>query len=138
MGQHSIYLMFNGNCEEALNFYKDKLNGNIEFIQRYGESPVDATEEQKNKIMHATLDLQGFKIMAADSDGKRNVSFGDNFSIALDFKSDGDIERAFNAMHTGGQVTMPLQDTFWGAKFGMCTDKFGVNWMFNYDKNPQK
>lgn len=137
MGQHAIYLMFNGNCREALEFYKDKLEGNIEFVQTYGEAPIDTTEEQKGKIMHATLDLQGFKIMASDSDGKRNVQFGDNFSIALDFKSDGDIERAFSQMSTGGQVTMPLQDTFWGAKFGMCTDKFGVNWMFNYDKPQQ-
>lgn len=138
MGQHSIYLMFNGNCEEALNFYKDNMGGTIEFVQRYGEAPIETTEEQKSKIMHATLDLQGFKVMASDSDGKRNVTFGDNFSIALDFKSDGEIERAFNAMQTGGQVTMALQDTFWGAKFGMCTDKFGVNWMFNFDKSPQK
>jgi PhnB protein len=134
MGKHAVYLMFNGNCKEALNFYKEKLGGNIEFIQTYGESPMDTTEEQKDKVMHATLDLQGFQVMASDSDGKRNVNFGDNFSIALDFKSDGEVERAFSEMSTGGQVTMPLQDTFWGAKFGMCTDKFGVNWMFNYDK----
>lgn len=137
MGQHSVYLMFNGNCREALEFYAKSLGGNIEFMQTYGEAPMDSPAEQKDKIMHATLDLGGFKVMASDSDGKRNVTFGDNFSIALDFKSDGDLERAFNAMHTGGQVTMPLQDTFWGAKFGMCTDKFGVNWMFNYDKPQQ-
>jgi PhnB protein len=134
MSKHALYLMFNGNCKQALDFYKEKLEGNIEFIQTYGDSPMETTEAQKDKVMHATLDLQGFKIMASDTDGKANVNMGDNFSVALDFKSDGELERAFSEMSTGGQVTMPLQDTFWGAKFGMCTDKFGVNWMFNYDK----
>jgi PhnB protein len=132
---HALYLMFNGNCEDVMNFYKENLDGNILQMQRYGEVPdMPTAEEQKNKIMHAVMDLQGFTIMFSDSDGKRNVTFGDNFSIALDFKSDGEITRAFNTMSTGGQVNMPLQDTFWGAKFGMCTDRFGVNWMFNYDK----
>jgi PhnB protein len=134
MAQHALYLMFNGTCKEALDFYKEKLGGDITFIQTYGESPMPGAEENKDKIMHATFELPGFKIMASDTDGKRNVTFGDNFSIALDFTSDGDIERAYAEMSTGGQVTMPLQDTFWGAKFGMCTDKFGINWMFNYDK----
>lgn len=131
---HAIYLMFNGNCEEALNYYKDSLEGNIEMIQRWGDTQMPSSDSYKNKIMHAILDLKGFKIMMSDSSEDRNVTFGDNFSIALDFKSNGDMGRAFENMANGGQVTMPLQDTFWGARFGMCTDKFGVNWMFNYDK----
>ena len=134
---HALYLMFNGNCEEAINFYRDNLGGNLISLQRFGETPESSSESYKDKIMHAVMDIQGFKIMFSDAQEQRNVTFGDNFSIALDFKSDGDLNRAFDALATGGQVTMAVSDTFWGARFGMCTDKFGVNWMVNYDK-PQK
>ena len=126
--------MFNGNCEEAMNFYSEKLGGNITAIQRYGETPEQSSDAYKDKIMHGIMDLQGLTLMFSDAMEQRRVTFGDNFSIALNFKSDGELNRAFDAMSTGGQVTMAVQDTFWGATFGMCTDKFGINWMFNYDK----
>jgi PhnB protein len=132
--KNAVYLMFNGNCEEAMNFYKDKLGGTISEMQRYGDTPESSSESYKNKIMHAIMDLGGLTLMFSDANEARNVTFGDNFSIALDFKSDGELNRAFDALSTGGQVTMAVQDTFWGATFGMCTDKFGINWMFNYDK----
>ncbi|MES2701380.1 MAG: glyoxalase/bleomycin resistance/extradiol dioxygenase family protein [Bacteroidota bacterium] len=132
----NVYLFFNGNCEEALEFYKGAVDGTtIEQMQRYGDTPMPSAEEQKNKIMHAVMHISGTKVMASDADGKRNANIGDNFSLALDFEHDGDMQRAFDYLSgNGGQATMPLQDTFWGAKFGMCTDKFGVNWMFNHEK----
>ena len=135
---NALYLMFNGNCEEAINFYKDKLGGNLISMQRYGEAPTDqGSETYKDKIMHAVMDLMGFTLMFSDANEGANVTVGDNFSIALDLKSDGEVDRVFDALSTGGQVKMAVQDTFWGARFGMCTDKFGVNWMVNYDK-PKK
>jgi PhnB protein len=137
MGQHAVYLTFNGQCTDAINFYKDNMNGNLEMLQTFAESGQPVDDQYKEHVMHAVLDLDGFKIMFSDTAGKGDVTFGDNFSIALNFKSDAEIEKAFAAMSAGGNITMPLQDTFWGAKFGMCTDKFGVNWMFNYDKEPQ-
>ncbi|MBC7552366.1 MAG: VOC family protein [Taibaiella sp.] len=91
-------------------------------------------EEQKDKVMHATMTIMGTTVMFSDAGGQMNVNFGDNFSVSLDFKHDGDMQRTFDALSTGGVVKMPLQDTFWGAKFGMCTDKFDVNWMCNHDK----
>jgi PhnB protein len=130
----SLYLFFNGNCEEALNFYSEVFGSKPSSMQRYGDSPMPGSEDNKNKIMHATLPVAGGMLMMSDSDEKRNVSFGDNYSISLNFNSDGELNRTFDALSTGGQVTMPVQDTFWGATFGMCTDKFGVHWMFNYDK----
>jgi len=135
---HTLYLNYNGNAEEAINFYKDNLNGTLVSLQRFGDTPMPGNEKDKDKIMHAVLDLQGFIIMFSDGNDEHKVTFGDNFSIALDFKSENEMEKAFHAMSAGGQVTMPLQDTFWGARFGMCTDKFGVNWMFNMDKNQQQ
>lgn len=130
----NVYLYFNGNCEEAMNFYKDATGGSIDSLQRYGDNPMGASIAHKDKILHAVMTIRDSKIMFSDSNEKRNVNFGDNFAIALDFKSAGDIKKTYEAVSAGGTITMPLQDTFWGATFGMCCDKFGVNWMFNFDK----
>jgi PhnB protein len=128
-----IYLMFNGNCEEAINFYAAATGGSIDFLQRFGDSPMPTAESRQQKVMHASITIAGSTILCSDTDGTRDVTFGDNFSISINFDSVNDIDTMFAALSAGGTVTMPLQDTFWNARFGMCTDKFGVNWMFNYD-----
>lgn len=130
----NVYLFFNGNCEEALNHYIDATDGVMESIQRYGDSPMPVAEEQKGKIIHAVAVINDTRIMASDNDGKMSLNMGNNIWLALDFKSEAAQDKAFAALSEGGIVTMPLQDTFWNARYGMCTDKFGVNWMFNYDK----
>jgi PhnB protein len=130
----NIYLYFNGNCEEAMNFYKEALGGNIESIMHYGDAPMPCSDSQKSKVMHAVMLVAGTTMMFSDSSEQRKVTQGDNFAVSLGFKSEEEITTAYNAISAGGNVTMPLQDTFWGAKFGMCCDKFGVNWMFNWDK----
>ena len=117
-----------------MNFYVKTAGGSISAIQRWGDAPMGASDAYKQKILHATFTIYGATVMCSDSHEERKTVAGDNFSMALDFKSDGDISRVFDAFSEGGVVTMPLQDTFWGAKFGMCCDKFGINWMFNYDK----
>lgn len=127
------YLMFNGNAEEALTFYAKVFNGKTAHIQRYGESPVDAAVEQKDKIMHAVFQAGSLTIMVSDSMPGQEVNGGTNVSLSLNFTSVEVIEKTFLALSDGATVTMTLQDTFWGAKFGMLTDKFGVNWMFNHD-----
>jgi len=130
----NVYLYFNGNCEEAMNFYKDALGGNMAPVMRYGDSPMPCSDTWKGKVMHGMLEVAGTKIMFSDSSEHHDAVFGDNFSVSLGFNSEEEITAAFAAVSAGGTVTMPLQDTFWGAKFGMCKDKFGVNWMFNWDK----
>jgi PhnB protein len=132
--EFNIYLTFNGNCEEAMNFYKDVLGGEIVMISKFGDAPMPVEESQKGKVLHGILHAAGTKFMFSDTDGNHKVTFGDNFSASLNFHSDEEITKVFNTMSAGGKVTMDLQDTFWGARFGMCEDKFGVNWMFNYDK----
>jgi PhnB protein len=134
---NAVYLMFNGTCEEALNFYKETLGGELGQVQRYGDVPGSGSESAKDRIMHAVMQVGGLTLMFSDADEKRNVSFGDNFSIVIDCKSDGDLRRIFDTLATGGEVTMPVQETFWGATFGMCRDKYGVNWMLNYEKDKQ-
>jgi PhnB protein len=87
------------------------------------------------KIMHCAIRKDRFLIMASDSrDKKGGIVTGNNVQISVGFESQEEIDRTFAAISAGGTITMPLQDTFWGARFGMCTDKFGVSWMFNYDR----
>ncbi len=132
----NIYLSFNGTTEEAMNFYKDAIQGaTIENIIRFGDhSEMPSADADKNKVMHASMKIHGQTVMFSDGSEQHHVQMGNNFSMSLDYDNEADIEREYNSICAGGIVTMPLQDTFWGAKFGMCVDKFGLPWMFNHDK----
>jgi PhnB protein len=127
------YLNFNGNCEEAINFYKDVLGGELLFIQRYGESPMSGMADD-NKVMHCTLKIGDSHIMASDNPEGQPASVGSNISLAIGSNDPAGAESMFNKLADGGSVTMPMQQTFWAERFGMLTDKFGINWMFNCDK----
>lgn len=132
----NIYLNFNGTTEEAMNFYKDATGGTIENIIRFGENNggMPVTDADKDKVMHASMKIHGSLVMFSDGNEQHKITMGDNFSMSLDYDNEEDIQREFDAISAGGKITMPLQDTFWGAKFGMCVDKFGLPWMFNHDK----
>ncbi len=127
------YLNFNGNAAEALAFYGKALNGSILFQQTFGESPMEVPPAFRDKIMHATFKAGDLTIMASDVNDKDQVTTGTNISLSLNFTELDLINKTFEAMSEGSVITMPLQDTFWGARFGMLTDAFGINWMFNYD-----
>jgi PhnB protein len=131
--QNNIYLLFNGNCEEAMNFYKDALGGKIEMISRFSEAPMPSADADKNRIMHGVVAAGDMRILFSDCPADRPAVMGTNFSISLASKSDEDITKAFNGLSAGGEVTLALQPTFWSPKFGMCKDKFGVAWMFSLD-----
>ncbi|MEO6833481.1 MAG: VOC family protein [Chitinophagaceae bacterium] len=134
--EFSVYLMFNGNCEAAINFYKEALGANLLHLQRFGESDMpDIDPVWKDKILHCGIEKEGFIIMGSDSkDSTGGVVRGDNVQLSINHTSEEEIDKTFAAISAGGNITMPLQDTFWGAKFGMCVDKFGVSWMFNFDR----
>ncbi|MBV6494977.1 MAG: VOC family protein [Acidobacteria bacterium ACB1] len=126
------YLSFNGNCEEAINFYKEALDGEILFMQRYGESPM-AGMTGDDKVMHCTLKIGDTHIMASDNPPNMASTPGNNISLAIGL-NDKDIARKFfDNLAKDGNVTMPLDKTFWAEAFGMLTDKFGINWMINCD-----
>ena len=129
------YLNFNGNAAEALAFYSKAFDGKILFQQTFGESPMasETPDDFKSKVMHATFQAGDLTFMASDCMQGQAVSGGTNTSLSLNFKTVADIDKTFAALSDGATITMPLQDTFWGAKFGMMTDKFGINWMFNHD-----
>lgn len=134
MTQLEPYLLFNGNCEEAFRFYGECLGGKIVFIQRFGDAPVPSKPEQKDKIMHLTFQLDETRIMGSDCQEGEPARKGDAIHLSLNY-SDLELEkRQFAALSEGGIVKMPLQDTFWGAHFGMLVDRFGVHWMFNCDR----
>lgn len=140
MATVNVYLTFNGNCEEAFNFYKSVFGGEFPYIGRFGDMPAESGKEMpdadKNKIMHVSLPIsQETMLMGSDTGGDwaSNLKEGNNFSLSLNTDSREEAERLCAALSEGGTVTMPLEDTFWGAYFGMWTDKFGINWMVNYD-----
>ncbi len=128
------YLHFAGNAREVLNFYKDALGGDIVQLGTYGESPMPGDEDYKDKVMHARFVFDGNMIMLSDVFKGQSVSTNGNIQLSVDVDSEDKLDEVFNKMAEGGTVTMPLADQFWGAKFGMLQDKFGVSWMFNCDK----
>ena len=136
--QIESYLFFGGNCEEALEFYKRCLGGDVVGgIHRYGGTPMDTPQlppEWKNKVMHATFESQGARFMVSDSMPGQPAPTYSGFSMSINIPKDkARAEKIFNALAEGGTVTMPFGPTFWGANFGMVMDRFGVPWMVNCD-----
>lgn len=134
------YLNFNGNTEEAFNFYKSVFGGDFKMLQRFSETPEgdQLPEGDRNKIMHIALPLGSHTTLmgtdALESMGQQ-VTQGNNFYLSVHPDSKEKTDELFQKLADGGEVEMELQDTFWGAYFGMCKDRFGVQWMLNYENN---
>lgn len=134
----NIYLTFNGNCKEAFDFYASLLQQKISDFNLFGEMPpqpgFELSEADKNRVMHVTLPIsKETSLMGSDTFPHQPVSFGDNLSISISPDSKKEADRIFKELAEGGNVVMPMADTFWNAYFGMVKDKFGVNWMINFD-----
>lgn len=128
----TTYLLFDGTCKAAMEFYKQALGGEL-YLMPFGETPGGPKDgPMADRIMHAALKQNFLVVMASDTRPEDPLQIGTNFSVCVDCDSREEQSKFFQAMSEGGKVTMPLQDTFWGAHFGMLTDRFGVNWMFNY------
>ena len=127
------YLNFEGTADKAIAHYERALGAKTEMVMRYGEvQGMETAPEDKNLVMHATLLLEGGKIMLSDGHPGAKVILGDSVHVALHFSGDlDDMARKFAALAEGGEVAQPLVDTFWGAKFGIVVDPFGIRWMFN-------
>ena len=129
------YLFFGGRCEEALAFYGEAIDAKIDMVMRYGESPEPAppgmlSEGFEKKVMHSQFRVGGSTIMASDGCSENDKPRG-GFTLALVVTTEAEAERAFAALSDGGKATMPLCKTFWSLKFGMLTDRFGIEWMVN-------
>jgi len=145
MAQLNPYVTFKGNCEEAFNFYKAAFGKEFTFIGRFKDMPPapgcdPVSEEEGNLIMHVSLPISSeTNLFGSDApkDYREQSVTGNNISISINAESKEEADRLFNALSAGGMVTMPMNDTFWGAYFGMFTDKFSINWMVNFDTRPQ-
>lgn len=125
------YLFFPGNCEQAMNYYKECLDGEITGLQRFGDTEMPVDENYKQKIMHAELKAENIHIMFSDGAPHKKITEGDNVQLSLNLNSIEEQDLLFKKLSEGGEVTMPLEDTFWGARYGMLKDKFGIRWMLN-------
>jgi PhnB protein len=135
MTQINAYLNFSGNCREALSFYKDSLGGELS-LQTVEGSPMEAgcPGAMKHQILHGSLTKNGLILMGSDMVGPEGLIQGNNISLSLSCSSEKEINHFFSALSAGGKVIEPLKLQFWGAMFGVLTDKFGIRWMLTYDE----
>ena len=139
----NVYLTFNGNCEEAFNFYKSVFGGEFAWLGRFKDMPPQEgkplSASDAEKIMHVSLPVSKETVlMGSDSGGEwaPSIVVGNNFSVSISADNKAAADNFFSKLSSGGQVAMPMADTFWGSYFGMFTDKFGINWMVSFDAKP--
>ena len=127
--QLNPYLNFNGQCEEAINFYQSIFGGEIKQKSTFGEGPSEVPEAMKDKIMHVHYEFDGVTILASDGMGKEAITSGNNVHLSVYLPDADRAATVFEKLSEGGAVTMPFNTVFWGGKFGMAADKFGILWM---------
>jgi PhnB protein len=131
--QATPYLSFNGTASQAIEHYTRTLGAEVEGLMRYAEMPADVgmcAPEDKDRVMHAALRLGAAKLMLSDVPRTDPVPPDSNVSVCLDFDDIAQMQRSFAALADGGTILMNIHDSFWGAKFGVLTDKLGIRWMF--------
>jgi PhnB protein len=129
------YLSFQGNCEEALNFYKDILGGRIEIASRYDNPAMNAPEDFKNKILHASFYFGNHMLFASDTmPKKQQETLQSNIALSLGFHDEGFATDIFDRLNAGGKIHVPFKKQFWGDWHGNFTDRFGIRWMVNCSK----
>ena len=142
----NVYLTFNGNCREAFDFYRSIFGGEFPYVGTFGEMPPQEgmppmPDEMKNQIMHISLPIsKETQIMGSDTGGEWSEKFvvGTNYTISVGAESKEEADKIFNALAEGGNITMPINMTFWQSYFGMLTDQFGIQWMVSFDPNSKK
>ncbi len=142
MTKVNAYMTFNGDCEEAFSFYKSVFGGEFLYIGRYKDVPPTDRQtfrlENDEKIMHVSLPISKETIlMGCDSTEAygQGTIFRNNISLSINLDNKEEADRLFNELSVGGQIKMSMSQTFWGAYFGMFTDRFGINWLINCDSN---
>ena len=133
MKEISAYLTFAGDCRAAMEFYRDSLGGEL-FITTFGEAEMESPPGSEHLVMHARLTRGATVLMASDSMPGMTVQKGDNVWLSLACETDEEVQSAYDALMTGGTEVMAPHDAFWGSRFAMLTDRFGVNWMLNHER----
>lgn len=132
-----VYLVFNGNGREAIEFYAKVFKTEAPQIMTFGESPQNPEyplpEEAKERVMHARLNIDGSNVMFSDTFPGHPFVEGNNVTLALISKNKEDIQSWYEQLKDGGTVGMELQETFWSQLYGQVTDKFGIHWQLSHD-----
>lgn len=130
------YLNFNGQCREALTFYQECFEGDLEF-QKVAESPMAAKmpSEKGPLILHGALSKDGHTLLMGSDMIGNALHAGNSIMLCVNCSSDQEINTIFNRLSAGGQVKTPLHQSFWGATYGELKDRFGMDWMLNYTRN---
>jgi PhnB protein len=131
----NTYLHFQGNCEEAFNAYAKILGGKIGMTTRFSDAPPGMSSDPafKDKIMHIRMTVGSFTLMGSDAPASR-YSQPQGFSVNIGTDDPTEADRIFAGLAQGGRIDMPIQETFWAKRFGMCADRFGIPWMVNCEK----
>jgi len=141
MASVNPYLTFDGQCDEAFELYKSVFGGDFRGKFRFKDmdSGMPVAENDVNRIMHVSLPIgNGSVLMGSDSHTSMGpLTAGNNYSVSIQADSEAEADRLFNGLSAGGRVMMPMGKVFWGAYFGMFTDKFGIQWLVNHDYNQQ-
>src|SRR4030095_9234738 len=135
----NLYLTFNGNCREAMTFYKECLGGELIF-QTVGETPLSEKMPQrmKNTIIHATLTHGPLVLMGSDMVGKNGLIRSNAVSISLQCESEEQVRKCYQMLSQEGHADHPLENSFWGALFGDLTDKYGIHWLLHFENRNQQ
>lgn len=128
----NVHVSFAGNCREAMAFYAEVTGGNLEAMITYGETPAaeDVPPEMHDRVIHASLNLRGRRLMGADMSGECYQP-PQGAQVHLEYEDTDQAERVFRELSEGGTVIMPFEKTFWAHRFGMAKDRFGVQWMIS-------
>lgn len=124
------YLAFNGNCQEALNFYGDLFNAEVTNRVTYEDKKIDVPSSFRQKLQHAELKGKGVHFMAYDASPDTPINHGNQIHMSVDVQDTDEAESLFNELSKGGQVHHNFREREWGH-YGRCTDRFGINWMVN-------
>ncbi len=132
----NTYLTFDGNCREAFEHYRSVFGGEFSMIQTFADGPPDMPRPAgaEDLVMHVSLPVGSSVLMGSDRGPEFAAPLvaGNNFSISIECQSREHCDEVFAKLSAGGNVTMPMQDMFWGSYYGMCADRFGINWMIDY------
>lgn len=123
-----------GKTREALEFYKKAFKGEIEGIQTFADAKMDVPPELQNDVVHAVFKAGDLRFMVSSGNPQNPVKAGNNTNLMLECADGAEQDAVWKILSEGAIVGMPLQDTFWGARFGMLCDKYGINWMLNWQK----
>lgn len=133
----NVYMIFNGNCQEAVEYYAQVFGAQHTEISRFGDMPPEPgqemPEEMKNRVMHTSLNIHGSTVMFSDGMTDAPITAGNNINVTVLSDDLEKIREEFNHLARDGKVRMDMQETFWSSGYGIVQDKYGIEWMFSHD-----